>query len=597
MKRFKRVLIGVLFAFLLPLVLPYGVLAADDEVVIDETTFPDESFRSWILSDVDKNNDGKLSSEEIEGCQTLDNEISSECIIKDLTGIEHLTNLTDLTLGSLNLKGSLLSQNTKLRAIKLYSCKIDSLELSDFKALDSFYSGGCSFESNVLFENESLTKIEISGGSMKNLTVRNCQKLNDLKIEWIKMSKLEISSCPNLKSANCTDGQLNTLKISNCAKLKKVDCQACRILENQNKKLRNLNLKDCNSLVELYCNYNQLSTLKISNCAKIKTIDCEDNKLRSLNLDSCKNLVNLNCNQNQISALNLSSFKKLQELDCSSNKLTALDLSANPALSTLDCSKNKIKKLSFSKNDAIQSVNCAENQLTWLDLSWKPKLTTLNCYKNKITELYISGSKKLEFIECDSNSLKELSIYHCGPYLQKAVEEDIKSTCYSITTTKYVEDVVDEEDGLHDYGYDVEVDITHLDIDLKTRIINKRTAWMKKGGKLYCYDNAGKLCKGLVKWCDSTYYFNPKTGVMQTGWQTIGKKKYYFNKDGKMAVQEYVNGYYLGKNGVRTSKAKCSWKKTKQGRRYGNSKGWYAKGTTLTIDGKKYTFSKSGYAK
>ena len=38
-------------------------------------------------------------------------------------------------------------------------------------------------------------------------------------------------------------------------------------------------------------------------------------------------------------------------------------------------------------------------------------------------------------------------------------------------------------------------------------------------------------------------------------------------------------------------------KKTKKGKRYGNASGWYAKGTTIKIDGKTYTFKKNGYVK
>ena len=92
-------------------------------------------------------------------------------------------------------------------------------------------------------------------------------------------------------------------------------------------------------------------------------------------------------------------------------------------------------------------------------------------------------------------------------------------------------------------------------------------------------------------------YSQNQNQMQKNCWQTIGKKKYYFKSNGVMAKNEYIKGFYVNKSGARTSKAKCSWRKDKKGKWYGNSKGWYAKSCTLTIDGKKYTFKKNGYVK
>lgn len=39
---------------------------------------------------------------------------------------------------------------------------------------------------------------------------------------------------------------------------------------------------------------------------------------------------------------------------------------------------------------------------------------------------------------------------------------------------------------------------------------------------------------------------------MQTGWQQIGDNYYYFKSNGAMAVNTYMDGYYLDSNGIRT---------------------------------------------
>ena len=37
---------------------------------------------------------------------------------------------------------------------------------------------------------------------------------------------------------------------------------------------------------------------------------------------------------------------------------------------------------------------------------------------------------------------------------------------------------------------------------------------------------------------------------MQTGWQTIDKKQYYFDESGVMQVSKWIGDYYVGSDGV-----------------------------------------------
>lgn len=71
-------------------------------------------------------------------------------------------------------------------------------------------------------------------------------------------------------------------------------------------------------------------------------------------------------------------------------------------------------------------------------------------------------------------------------------------------------------------------------------------------GKKYYFNSKGIMQTGWLKKGKSTYYFNKK-GVMQTGWQKIKKGRktydYYFCSNGKMAVNTWVQGYFVDKNG------------------------------------------------
>ena len=80
----------------------------------------------------------------------------------------------------------------------------------------------------------------------------------------------------------------------------------------------------------------------------------------------------------------------------------------------------------------------------------------------------------------------------------------------------------------------------------------RKNNWLQVGGKLY---------------------YAGKNGAIVTGWQTINKKKFYFQKDGTMRKNNWlkVSGklYYAGKNGAIVT-------------------GWQ------TINGKRFHFDKNG---
>ena len=143
----------------------------------------------------------------------------------------------------------------------------------------------------------------------------------------------------------------------------------------------------------------------------------------------------------------------------------------------------------------------------------------------------------------------------------------------------------------------------------------KLTGWQTISGKKYYFATDGSMQKGWKQIDKKWYYFASggamqkdwkqiggkwyylgTDGVMQTGWVLSGKYYYYLKKDGTMAANEYCQGYWLNKDGSWTYKRKATWRKDKTGWWFGDGK-WYAKSTTLTIDGKQYSFNSKGYQK
>ena len=108
----------------------------------------------------------------------------------------------------------------------------------------------------------------------------------------------------------------------------------------------------------------------------------------------------------------------------------------------------------------------------------------------------------------------------------------------------------------------------------------------------YGYD---MLHSGWLRWSGEWYYLDPESRVMQTGWRKIEGTWYYFHEDGSMASNEWVDGYWLSKNGAWIYQPKGRWRKNSKGWWFEDEKGWYPKGETVKINGTEYTFDADGY--
>ena len=118
-------------------------------------------------------------------------------------------------------------------------------------------------------------------------------------------------------------------------------------------------------------------------------------------------------------------------------------------------------------------------------------------------------------------------------------------------------------------------------------------AWKKNSDGTYSYYNgSGVLAKNT--WISKTYYVNAN-GVMVRGWQTIGGKKYYFNKkNGKVVKNSWLKSggkfYYAGEDGA----IYTSGIYTIKNKSYGfNSSGVRLKGVQ-TFNQKIYYFKSNG---
>lgn len=139
-------------------------------IAIDESNFPDENFRAYVLEKCDMDSDGLLSASEISNVTEIN--VSYENI-GSLEGIEYFTKVTYL------------------------NCEENNISELDLNS------------------NPALVDLRCNNNSLTSLNISNCQNLTTLSCRDNYLSELDISGNPRLADLGCSGNKLKTLDLSN----------------------------------------------------------------------------------------------------------------------------------------------------------------------------------------------------------------------------------------------------------------------------------------------------------------------------------------------------------------------------------------------
>ena len=122
------------------------------------------------------------------------------------------------------------------------------------------------------------------------------------------------------------------------------------------------------------------------------------------------------------------------------------------------------------------------------------------------------------------------------------------------------------------------------------------TGWQKVNGCWYYLSNSGAMLTGWQRLDGETYYLS-KSGAMLTGWQQKDGKWYYLKSSGEMAVNTWIDNYYVGSDGAWIEEKTNKGGLTQSGERwyYDNGDGTRLKSAWKEIDGKEYYFDADGW--
>lgn len=325
---------------------------AGKKIAIDESHFPDNNFRNYLLS-LPAGTDGVISEAEIDKIKEID---VSDKNISNLKGIELFTNLESLDCSKNQLTSLDVSKNLNLKKLYCQGNILTSLIIGDNKKLEYVWC----------YDND-LTYLDLS----------KCVKLKGLICENNKLSSLFIAknTCSNYLS--CSNNQL---------KGQAMDDLIDHLYDNSKGYTNRLYLivnNDGNA-----CTKDQIAKIKAKGWIPFRQVgynnwveyivddfinstNFPDDEFRrcllSMGISSEEDVKKTKAlwisNENITSLKGIEYFTALEELRCSSNQLTSIDVSKNSALTDLDCSYNQLTSLDLSKNSLLKYLRANHNQI------------------------------------------------------------------------------------------------------------------------------------------------------------------------------------------------------------------------------------------
>ena len=423
-------------------------------------------------------------------------------------------------------------------------------------------------KNGVLSEEEirATTSIYLDYTNVEDLTgIKYFTILKRLDCMDTKVSVLDVSGCKSLEALNCSGCGLTELDVSGCTALTELYFDAYL--------LSKVNVRDCISLTELKCSYSDgLTELDVKGCTGLIDLECQGGAFTKLDVSDCTSLKTLNCFDNQLTELNVSGCESLVTLWCSSNKLTKLDLSDCVGLSKIWAYNNQLSKINIHNN--MQLINYSKDGPYKDDADGRigygkdgdsyhimidagVRLITVSSPCQNHTWDSGTITKKAT---CTTTGIKTLTCTICGETTTETIKvtahKEVKDPAVAATFTRKGKTA-----GSHC--------ATCGAIIKKQTVIPMKTGLNKVSGKTYYYKN-GKKQSGWQSIGKKKYYFDKKTKVMATGKVKIGKKYYFFDKKtGVMKTGKIKIGkkcYYFSPAKKTLGQMKTGW--VKIGKKY-----------------------------
>ena len=340
--------------------------------------------------------------------------------IKELNGIEYLTNLKELNLENNQLKKVNLRYNEELITLNLSNNNLDKINLNFNKLLEYV---NLSKNNLTKFDTLAISKVkqlDLSNNNLSNIKLTNMKDIISLRLKNNKLKDINLKNNLLLEELDISFNNIKELSyFSNLTSLdiEKTDIEDVIV----NKELKRVNIgstkfknidfiKDLELLEELNISNTDIDSLDLSNYKKLKTLDISNTYLEKFNIKENTLLEILKASKAHIKNIDLSNNKELVLLDLSNNKIEEISLKELVNLKDLNLSNNKLKSLDLSKNIKLISLVLNENELTEVNTLEFKDLETLEIANNNIEKLDLKNNVNLNKLNISSTKIKDINV-------------------------------------------------------------------------------------------------------------------------------------------------------------------------------------------
>ncbi len=342
-----------------------GVNAA---VIINETNFPDDAFRNFVLAKFDTNKDNILSEAEIPDVTDIN---VSNMGIYTLKGIEYFTKLHVLRCDNNNISELDLSKNTELRALECLLNNLKTLDLSKNTELHLVECFGNKINGKDM--DDLIASLPINSKTNKQFTV--CGK---------GYSRLEYD-IPINEGNVCTTEQVAAAKARGWTPF---------LYDGTGESGRNI-LYEGSDPVRININYSNFPDENFRKYVQ-KKFDKDNDWI--LSEYEIRDVTNIKVSNMGIYTLKgIEHFTELQILWCDNNNISEFDLSGNSKLGVLECFLNNLKTLDLSNNTELHLVECFGNKINGKNMDDLIASLPINSKTNKHLTVCGKGYSRLEY--------------------------------------------------------------------------------------------------------------------------------------------------------------------------------------------------------
>ncbi len=234
-----------------------------------------ENFPDWQFADCIND----LRAESFSQVTTLD------CYwhgIKDATGVEFLTQLSELDLGLNDITSIDLSNNIYLSVLSLPSNELTSIDISNNTALTSLNLHSNNLSDINISSNSALTFLHLAANNLSDINISSNSALTFLHLGSNNFSDIDLSNNPLLEKAYLERNQFTNLNVSANTQL--------RWLYLDDNFLTGIDVSNNLDLDRLILRGNSITSIDVSNNIELTELHLPNNLLTTMNLDQNVNL-------------------------------------------------------------------------------------------------------------------------------------------------------------------------------------------------------------------------------------------------------------------------------------------------------------------